>query len=500
MNKKIKTIICISMFSIAFLSTKVSAEESLISTQKVNIDTSKEWTVKFNNDLKSDTVNNENITVTDENNKAIPVTISLGKDPSTVVVSPKVSGYDPDKKYNLNIGTKVESTTGKKLSNTVQMPFTTINKYEDTSNYEDLPEIVSCKFQYLPLLSSEKQGFTLNTKNGQDVQYRIFVHNYSEDADNYTELTNGYAKPSDGKITATKTLSAASSGQKYKVLIYVKRSGSVGAHKDANTDFDNYYTDYFRCVDAVDANNNTVQKYDVSLDDLVDTQTKLNDKSVFIESNDFTNEASNNQIKYYLNPNNFMDNYGKYQFLKLNYTDGMTADDINNVLKGKGILEGKGQNFLDAAKSNNVNIAYLLSHCLLETGNGTSILANGGQVDSNGKYILGKAVYNFFGIGAYDKDANYYGTKAAYDNGWFTPEDAINGGAKWIASSYINNADGKQDTLYKMRWNPSKPGEHQYATDVGWAYKQIPNMIKGISSILKDVKDVVLNFEIPQFK
>ncbi|WP_411841593.1 hypothetical protein, partial [Staphylococcus equorum] len=24
-------------------------------------------------------------------------------------------------------------------------------------------------------------------------------------------------------------------------------------------------------------------------------------------------------------------------------------------------------------------------------------------------------------------------------------------------------------TLYKMRWNPENPGEHQYATDVRWA-------------------------------
>lgn len=51
-----------------------------------------------------------------------------------------------------------------------------------------------------------------------------------------------------------------------------------------------------------------------------------------------------------------------------------------------------------------------------------------------------------------------------------------------------------------MRWNPSNPGEHQYATDVAWSYKQIPNMIKGITNIIDQVKDIKLNFQIPKFK
>ncbi|NMM61620.1 hydrolase [Clostridium sp. P21] len=500
MNKNIKMFILTMVCSLAIVTTKVSAEDLSIGSPKVNIVTSKEWTVKFNAPLKADTVNNKNITVKDENNKVIPVSISLGKNSDTVIISPQASGYDPNKKYSLTVGSDVQSESGKKLKNSFQMQFSIDNKYEDGSNYESLPQITSCKFQYSPLLPTQNQGFILNTKNGQDVEYRIFVHSYSTDKDSYTEITNGYTKSSDGKITAVKTLDAGSSGQKYKVLIYVKRSGNLGAHKDINTDYDNYYVDYFRCVNAVDTNNNEDESYNVSLDQMVDTQTKLNDKSVFVETNDFNNEASKNQIKYYLDPNNFMDSYGKYQFLKLSYTDGMSVDDVNNILKGKGILEGKGQAFLDAAKNNNISIVYLISHSLLETGNGTSLLANGGQKDSSGKYIFGQPVYNFFGIGAYDKDPNYYGTKTAYDNKWLTPEDAISGGTQWIASKYINNPSGKQDTLYKMRWNPSKPGEHQYATDVAWAYKQIPNMINGIKDIINNVKNIKLNFEIPKFK
>ena len=44
---------------------------------------------------------------------------------------------------------------------------------------------------------------------------------------------------------------------------------------------------------------------------------------------------------------------------------------------------------------------------------------------------------------------------------------AISGGAKFIHDHYLSNPE--QNTLYSMRWNPEKPGVHQYATDIKWA-------------------------------
>ncbi|MGY0204270.1 hypothetical protein ACW7EJ_12280, partial [Acinetobacter soli] len=38
--------------------------------------------------------------------------------------------------------------------------------------------------------------------------------------------------------------------------------------------------------------------------------------------------------------------------------------------------------------------------------------------------------------------------------------------------NYVNHPTYKQTTLYKMRFNPDRPGVHQYATDIGWALKQ----------------------------
>ncbi|EJJ6363209.1 hypothetical protein NJG99_002574, partial [Staphylococcus pseudintermedius] len=43
--------------------------------------------------------------------------------------------------------------------------------------------------------------------------------------------------------------------------------------------------------------------------------------------------------------------------------------------------------------------------------------------------------------------------------------------------------DVGQNTLYRMRWNPKKPGTHQYATDISWAKVQA----KMISAMYKEI-------------
>src|SRR5699024_8556005 len=143
----------------------------------------------------------------------------------------------------------------------------------------------------------------------------------------------------------------------------------------------------------------------------------------------------------------------------------------------------------------NINELYLISHALLETGRGSSNLARGILVNKvNGKSVTPRVVYNMFGIGAIDSNADKYGSEKAYELGWFTPEAAIIGGAKWISNSYINNPTYQQDTLYKMRWNPKQPGVHQYATDIAWASKQTRTLDTMV--LLAQKYDLILNFDI----
>lgn len=230
------------------------------------------------------------------------------------------------------------------------------------------------------------------------------------------------------------------------------------------------------------------------------TQLKKGDKvNIINETNNWYQidlrqmwlNASQNDVKYYLNPNNFILSEKQiFQFLDLSKTSGATAAELNTFLKGKGILEGMGQAFIDASKKHGVNEIYLLSHALLETGNGTSKLATGVKIN-------GDEVYNMFGIGAIDSDPVGKGSQRAYQEGWFTPGQAIIGGAAFIGNNYVKSG---QNTLYKMRWNPETMdnhgyASHQYATDIGWSFKQVNTMYNLYNSIGVTLKFV----DIPVF-
>lgn len=230
-----------------------------------------------------------------------------------------------------------------------------------------------------------------------------------------------------------------------------------------------------------------VTYYDVTLDAATQMQAKVNPLT---DESGAWKAANESQISYYLEPNNFLANAtSSYQFLILSELAGTNATNLNNaLLKDKGILSGRGSAFITAAQTYHVNEIYLISHALLETGNGQSTLSNGVKVSTvNGEPVEPKVVYNMFGIGAKDECAEQCGSEYAYTAGWTTPEKAIIGGAQFIGNGYVNAG---QNTLYKMRWNPKGMEQygyatHQYASDIGWAYKQtsrISEMYKALST------------------
>lgn len=225
-------------------------------------------------------------------------------------------------------------------------------------------------------------------------------------------------------------------------------------------------------------------KYNYSLDDMADYQMAFS--PVKYSEN---RHAEKHEVLSEADPSNHASGYGKYQFIDLSQSNNVSVETLNTYLNGKGILEGKGQVFKDAAQNYGISELYLVTHACLETGDGFSQLSNG--VDVNGT-----VVYNVFGIGAYDANAVRYGSEYAYNMGWTDIEKAIYGGAAWISSNYINNNSYKQNTLYKMRWNPDSPGNHQYATDIEWATAQA----KTLKSMFDAFPDAVLTFEIPLYE
>lgn len=184
-----------------------------------------------------------------------------------------------------------------------------------------------------------------------------------------------------------------------------------------------------------------------------------------------------------------------FQFLVLSGSSGVTVSGLGTILNGKGILSGMEEVFYQASRENGINEVFLTALALHESGNGTSQLANGILFTPEDPNLEPRVVYNMYGIGAVDSSPNYKGAEYAYSQGWFTPEAAIIGGAYFASNNYVNNTAYRQDTLYKMRWNPGNPGTHQYATDIAWASKQT----SFIRQLYQQVNIFHLRFDIPRY-
>lgn len=225
----------------------------------------------------------------------------------------------------------------------------------------------------------------------------------------------------------------------------------------------------------------TYVKYDMTLDDMVKAQGS--DTASVNRS-----PASSDKIREYLDPLQFCAGAYRYQFMDLSKYNGISEETLAKFLEGKGTLSGQAKTFIEAAKQYNISELYLVAHACLESGYGTSTLASGVEVN-------GVKVYNMFGINAYDGSVVSSGSNRAYKEGWTSPALAISGGAKWISEHYINSTEARQNTLYKMRWNPDNPGQHMYAGDVAWATTQAVIMER----LFKEFPDAKIYYEIPVY-
>ena len=215
----------------------------------------------------------------------------------------------------------------------------------------------------------------------------------------------------------------------------------------------------------------------------------------------------------------------KYEFLELDKFREINVNKLNTLLSknNAGVLMGQGQAIYDAAKTHNIDPLYFVAQSMHETGYGKSTLAKGVTIteiadedkpikDSNGNitgYEMIKLdkptkVYNLYGIGAKDNlptmpnRALILGTTRAYNEGWTTVEKAIAGAANFVSSNYINSTKYDQNTLYKIRYNPSKTYIwHQYAT-TPWYARDIAKLMEKFDDIYE--KDVIFSYDKPRFQ
>src|SRR5699024_7229568 len=86
-----------------------------------------------------------------------------------------------------------------------------------------------------------------------------------------------------------------------------------------------------------------------------------------------------NDVEKYVDPSNVIKGSNAYyQFAVLSEPVYINTKEVNNkILKNKGILTAKAAAFKEAGELYNISELYLISHAMLETGNGTSSLAKG---------------------------------------------------------------------------------------------------------------------------
>ena len=227
--------------------------------------------------------------------------------------------------------------------------------------------------------------------------------------------------------------------------------------------------------------------YNYTLDEALNKQMALTggNRPVYGNYGSVTRE----QVRGYMDPKQHIEGADLYQFVDLSAPSGLSENDISTILINKGVLSGKASIFIQAARKYKVSEVYLVSHSLLETNNGRAAFANGS------KQHKGKVVYNVYGIGVFNSNPEN-GATLAYNKGWFTVDEAIEGGAKWISDNYINKKGISKNTLYKMRWNPAAPATVQYATAINWALNQKYDMKKMFDLF----PNAQIKFDIPVYK
>lgn len=179
------------------MQTTVKASTYTTIGPKNDVVVNKPWTVSFNKPLSASTVNSTNIKVVGEDNKDIPITVSLATNSKNVTVQ-AVTDYEASKTYTLIVTEKVESQDGKPLPKEVRMNFNTISAPKIPSEftvcidpaqyYKEITGINGAKAKDINLSTALKLGEILKTR-GFNV-----VYTRNSDSVSWTESGEDAAK------------------------------------------------------------------------------------------------------------------------------------------------------------------------------------------------------------------------------------------------------------------------------------------------------------------
>ena len=269
----------------------------------------------------------------------------------------------------------------------------------------------------------------------------------------------------------------------------------------------------------------------ISWDDLIEGETSSHGKNRVIASAseswkcDCGNVASgyacasDEIIKYYIDPRNFLNEVNIFQFLEITYNPNVhTQAGIDNAVsntfldntvtftrEGSSVTMSYSQIIMDAARYSNMSPYSIVTKIIQEVG-------TQGSSSVSGTYPGYEGYYNYFNIGAYDTvNAIVNALEYAQSQGWDNPYDSILDGAKSLADSYTNRG---QNTAYFYKWNvvgntlltsgntktvsSSNLFTHQYMTNVQDPVNQSKRLYNTYAT--NDLLDKGLNFIIPIFE
>ena len=206
--------------------------------------------------------------------------------------------------------------------------------------------------------------------------------------------------------------------------------------------------------------------------------------------------ASEEAVKYMMDPRNFLDDTNIFQFLELTYTHYNYEQIVNMVngtyLNKTNIIDA----IIDSAKTYNVNPYYIITRLIQEQGKSGTELVNGSGY--NGNYA---GYYNAFNIGATGNtraEVILNGLKRAQQEGWTSLEASIKSGTKIISKSYIARG---QNTLYLQKFDVDNSDGSLYTHQYMQNLLAAKNEASRITNVVKNLGiDNSYNFIIPVYE
>ncbi len=226
--------------------------------------------------------------------------------------------------------------------------------------------------------------------------------------------------------------------------------------------------------------------------------------------------ASAKAVKYYMDPRNFLDERGIFQFENLEYqSEFQTQAGVEKVLSNTPMHTAKfdyqnsegsttsikySKAFVKAAEKSKVSPYHLASRVKQEVVINSTLMSS----SVSGKVKGYEGIFNFYNIGANNSTVaggaianglHWASTGSTYQRPWNNRYKSIIGGAQYIGKNYINVG---QNTLYLEKFNVTSKNryEHQYMSNVEAPNSEATKTVSAYGTIDADMQ---MTFSIPVY-